>query len=176
MSGHSKWSKEKHGKEARDRQKGNLFGKLTRAITVAVINGGGVTDPEMNPLLRIAIDKAKQSNVPNDNVQRAIEHASGPGKESLREVVYEAFGPGGAALLITATTDNPNRSHSEVKTTLDKHGGKLAGQGAVAYMFQDKSPLFPFAVTSEQAETIKNLIDTLENLDDVDTVYTNATI
>lgn len=176
MSGHSKWAKEKHGKVDRDRQKGNLFGKLSRDITMAVINGGGLADPDQNALLRVAVEKARQNNLPKENIERAISRASGPDKANIKDVTYEAFGPGGAALLILATTDNPNRTHSEIKITLDKTGGKLAGQGAVSYMFQGETPLFTMPVDDATAQILRNLIDSLEELDDVDTVYTNATI
>ncbi len=176
MSGHSKWAKLKHGKDDRDRQKGNLFGKLTRAITMAVIQNGGIPDPEKNAALRIAIDKARQENMPKENIQRAIERAVGPDKQNLKEVVYEAFGPYGAAFLIVATTDNPNRTHSEVKLLLDRSNGKLAGQGAVSYLFQDKTPLFPMTLDQEKMVVINGIVEQLENLDDVDDVYTNITL
>ncbi len=136
MSGHSKWSKIKRQKEVSDKIKGNTFSKLSRLITLAVVEGGGIGDPENNVRLRLAIEKAKALNMPKDNINRAIEKASGPSKSALREVIYEAFAPGGVAVLIIATTDNPNRTLSEVRNTLEKNGGKLAGQGSASYLFK----------------------------------------
>lgn len=157
MSGHSKWSKIKRGKELKDKQKGNIFSKLSRLITLAVIEGGGITDPEHNVKLRLTIDKAKQENLPKENIMRAIEKGIGPDKNLLREVVYEGFGPGGVALIILATTDNPNRTLSEIRNVIEKHGSKLANQGSVSYLFKkcglaifdkketSEGQIFPFA-------------------------------
>ncbi|MEK7071233.1 MAG: YebC/PmpR family DNA-binding transcriptional regulator, partial [Patescibacteria group bacterium] len=104
-------------------------------ITISVIEGGGFADPEINIKLRMAVEKAKAANMPKDNIARAIEKAAGPEKNQLKEVVYEGFGPEGMALIIVATTDNPNRTISEVRNTLEKMGGKLGSQGSVAYLF-----------------------------------------
>ncbi|MBI2052030.1 YebC/PmpR family DNA-binding transcriptional regulator [Candidatus Roizmanbacteria bacterium] len=123
-------------KEAKDKEKGKIFSKLTRLIAVSVADGGGVTDPEMNVKLRLAIEKAKAANMPKENIKRAVEKGSGPERARLREIIYEGFGPEGVALLIQTTTDNSNRTHSEVKNTLEKYGGKMAGQGSVGYLFQ----------------------------------------
>lgn len=237
MSGHNKWSKIKRAKEAKDKAKGNIFSKLSRLITLAVIDGNGITDPAANFKLRLVIDKAKSFNMPKDNIERAIKNAIGPDKALLKEVIYEAFGPAGVALIIEATTDNPNRTLSEVRTVLDKHQGKLVGQGAVSYLFKrcgmisfDKNRVnedqvyeladkikafdigedeglffiyFPFDQFSqlrelvnkddlsnseiifkpqnlvklereEEKEKLLNLIEVLEDLDDVQKVFTNA--
>ncbi len=136
MSGHNKWSKIKRGKEAKDKIRGNTFSKLSRLITLAVLEGGGVTDPNNNIRLRLVIDKAKHLNMPKDNINRAIAHASGPDRAQIKEVVYEAFAPGGVGLIIYATTDNPNRTLTEVRNVLDRHQGKLGNQGSVSYLFQ----------------------------------------
>lgn len=136
MAGHSKWSKVKHQKAVTDVQKGAAFAKLSKLITLAVIEGGGHPDPEHNVKLRLAVDKAKQGNMPKENIQRAIEKAQGLSKDQIKEVHYEAFGPAGAALLIIATTDNSNRTTSEIKSALDRNGGKLGAQGSVSYLFQ----------------------------------------
>jgi len=136
MSGHSKWANIKRQKEAKDKEKGQYFSKLSRLITLAVIESNGITDPEHNFKLRLAIDKAKVYNMPKDNINRAIEKGIGPEKSQLKEVVYEGFAGGGVALIILATTDNPNRTLSEVRNTLEKNGGKLASQGAVHYLFK----------------------------------------
>lgn len=136
MSGHSKWSKVKRQKGITDMQKGRVFAKLSKLITLAVIEGGGVGDPEHNVKLRFIVEKARQENMPKENIERAIEKASGPNKLALKEVHYEAFAKNGVALLIIATTDNPNRTTSEVKNVLDRHDSKLATPGSVSYLFQ----------------------------------------
>ncbi len=136
MSGHSKWANIKRKKEANDKVKSNIFSKLSRQITVAVIEGGGITDPEANVKLRLAIEKAHASNMPKENIKRAIERGVGPQKDQLKEVVYEGFAPYGVALMIMAHTDNPNRTLSEIKNILNRHDGKLGNVGSVSYLFQ----------------------------------------
>ncbi|MCL4374288.1 YebC/PmpR family DNA-binding transcriptional regulator [Patescibacteria group bacterium] len=136
MSGHSKWANIKRKKEVNDKLRGSLFTKLTRMITLAVLEGNGMTDPDYNFRLRLAIDKAKQLNMPKDNIARAIEKGIGPNKSQLKELFYEGFAPGGVALIIHATTDNHNRTMSEIRNVMEKGGGKLGDQGAVAYLFQ----------------------------------------
>lgn len=135
MSGHNKWSKIKRGKEAKDKIRGNVFSKLSRLITLAVIEGGGITDPEHNVKLRLVINKARQFNMPKENINRAIERASGSDKSQLKEIIYEGFAPGGVVLIIQTTTDNANRTLSEIRNILDKHQGKLGNQGSVKYLF-----------------------------------------
>lgn len=135
MSGHSKWSKIKHTKGKKDVQKGDLFSKLSRLITFAVIEGGGITDADHNVRLRLAIEKAKSENLPKENIQRAIEKGTGPGKNLLHEVTYEGFGPGGVSLIIIATSDNGNKTLSEIRNVLERNGGKLGSQGSASYMF-----------------------------------------
>ena len=136
MSGHNKWSKVKRGKEAKDKIKGSVFSKMSRLITLAVIEGGGITDIGNNIRLRLAVDKAKQFNMPKENINRAIERANGSDKIQLKEIVYEGFAPGGVALIIQTTTDNPNRTLNEIKNILEKGQGKLGSQGSVSYLFQ----------------------------------------
>lgn len=136
MSGHSKWANIKRQKQAADFVRGNIFSKISRLVTLAVIEGGGITDPDNNIKLRLAIEKAKQANMPKDNIKRAIEKGIGPDKATLKEVVYEAFSPGGVALIILATTDNINRTSSEIRNNLEKHGGKLANGGSISYLFK----------------------------------------
>jgi YebC/PmpR family DNA-binding regulatory protein len=135
MSGHSKWSTIKRKKGIKDQERGKIFTKISRTITVAVIEGGGIGDPDKNIRLRMALEKAKDANMPKDTVARAIEKATSPDRNHIKEVVYEAFAPYGVALLIEATTDNANRTHAEVKNMLDRHGGKMGAQGSVAYLF-----------------------------------------
>jgi len=136
MSGHSKWANIKRQKQANDLIRGNIFSKLSRAVTLAVIDGGGISDPEHNVKLRLAIEKARQLNMPKDNIQRAIEKGAGPDRVQLKEIIYEAFGPSGAALIILVTTDNVNRTLSEIRSILERHEGKLGNHGSVSYLFQ----------------------------------------
>jgi YebC/PmpR family DNA-binding regulatory protein len=135
MSGHSKWHSIKHKKAASDAKKGKVFTKLARAITVAA---RGNPDPDTNFQLRLAIDQAKAANMPKDNIERAIARATGEGKDALEEVIYEAYGPGGVAIIIEVLTDNKNRTVSNLKHILSSHGGSLAGSGSVAYLFERK--------------------------------------
>ncbi|MBN2143208.1 MAG: YebC/PmpR family DNA-binding transcriptional regulator [Candidatus Aureabacteria bacterium] len=137
MSGHSKWASIKHKKAAVDAKRGNLFTKIIREISVAARNGG--SDPVANPSLRTAIAKAKEANMPSDNIQRAIKKGTGELEGvTYEDLQFEAFGPEGIGILIKALTDNKNRTSSEIKTILSKRGGSLAAQGAVAYMFKRK--------------------------------------
>jgi len=137
MSGHSKWSKIKHKKGAADAKKGAIFTKLGKAITVAARSGD--KNPDMNFSLRLAIDKAKQANMPKDNIEKAIERAAGPGGDVVMEkIIYEGFGPGQVAFLIDVLTDNKNRAASEIKHIFSKNGGSLGGPGSVAWMFDLK--------------------------------------
>lgn len=136
MSGHSKWSQIKRKKGVKDQQRGKIFSKLARLITLSVLEGGGTTDPASNVKLRMAIEKAKSENMPKENINRAIERGVGPQKAQLQEVFYEGFGPAGTAYMIQVTTDNANRTISEVRTTLERYGGKLGNQGSVSYLFK----------------------------------------
>jgi YebC/PmpR family DNA-binding regulatory protein len=136
MAGHSKWASIKHKKAVVDSRRGKLFTKLGRAITVAAREGGG--DPDGNPSLALAIQKARDASMPKDNIERAIARGTGAGADAdaIEAVVYEGYGPGGVALLIEALTDNRNRTGAEVRHALTKHGGSLGEPGSVAYMFE----------------------------------------
>jgi len=136
MSGHSKWSKVKHQKATTDVVKSFAFTKASRAITVAVREGGGVTDPASNFHLRLAIEKAHEVNMPKENIRRAILKASGAGALSIEQIMYEGYGPGGIALLIETHTDNRQRTVSGVKNALERFGGTLASPGAVGFQFR----------------------------------------
>ena len=137
MSGHSKWSKVKHQKEATDAVKGKVFTKFATAIIIAVRGGGGSTDPEANFKLRLAIEKARSYNVPKENIERAIARGKGAASgEGLSEVVYEAFGPGGVGIIIEAATDNKQRTVSELKNILERSGGSLGTTGSVSHFFK----------------------------------------
>lgn len=136
MSGHSKWSKVKHQKAGTDAVKGASFTKASHAITVAIKEGTNITDPDKNFRLRLAMDKARSINMPKDTIERAISRAVGEGGLPLESVLYEAIGPAGCSLLIEAATDNRQRTVSEIKNILDRHGGHLASLGSVSYQFR----------------------------------------
>jgi YebC/PmpR family DNA-binding regulatory protein len=137
MSGHSKWASIKHKKGALDAKRGRIFTRLIKELTVAARAGGG--DPDMNPRLRTIIGDAKAANMPAENIKRAIRRGTGeePGV-SYEEAQYEAYGPGGAAVIIDVLTDNKNRAAGEIRHLLEKHGGNLAAPNAVAWMFTKK--------------------------------------
>jgi YebC/PmpR family DNA-binding regulatory protein len=140
MSGHSKWSQIRRQKGANDAKRGALFTKVARDISIAAREGGG--DPDGNFRLRLAMEKARSVNMPADNVKRAIERATGGGDgEHYEEIVYEGYGPGGAAILVEAATDNRNRTAAEIRAIFTKAGGQLAGSGAVAWQFQPRGIL-----------------------------------
>ncbi len=138
MSGHSKWATTKHKKAVVDARRGKLFAKLIKNIEVAAKMGGG--DPGGNPTLYDAIQKAKKSSVPNDNIDRAVKRGSGAeaGGADYQTIMYEGYGPGGVALLIECLTDNRNRAAMEVRTATSRNGGSLADPGSVSYLFNRK--------------------------------------
>lgn len=138
MSGHSKWATTKHKKAIKDSKRSSLFTKLTKIITVAAREGA---DPNMNFKLRMAIEKAKSLSLPKDNIERAIAKGSGTGEgQALEEITYEGYGPEGTAVIIEVVTDNKNRSASEVRHLLTKHGGSLGG--SVAWQFERKGVIY----------------------------------
>ena len=156
MSGHSKWSTIKRAKGAADAKRGALFTKLARDITLATSQGGG-GDPDMNFRLRLAIDKAKSNNMPLDSITRAIKRGSGEGgdgPESLTEITYEGYGPGGGAILIQAVTDNRNRTAAEVRSAFNKGGGSLGESGCVAWNFETKGVITIEMDDEERAEEL----------------------
>jgi YebC/PmpR family DNA-binding regulatory protein len=137
MGGHSHWSTIKRQKGASDAKRGQLFTKLSREIAVAAREGGG--DPDTNPRLRLAIEKAKENNMPADTIKRAIERGVGGGEgANLQEIMLEGYGPGGVAILVQTLTDNRNRTVSELRTTLARGGGSLGEAGSVAWQFESK--------------------------------------
>ncbi|MCK4454318.1 YebC/PmpR family DNA-binding transcriptional regulator [Candidatus Parcubacteria bacterium] len=140
MSGHSHFSSIKHKKEITDAKRGKIFSKLARQISVAVREKG--SDPETNSGLRLVIEKAKSVNMPKDNIERAIKRGTGElAEEKLEEVMYEAYGPGGIAIIIEGITDNKNRALGEIKQILNQAGGKLADSGSVKWMFERKGAI-----------------------------------
>ena len=141
MAGHSKWASIKHKKKAVDAKRGALFTKLSRAIAVAAREGGG--DPDGNPALALAVQKARDASMPKDNIERAIAKGTGADADAdaYEAVLYEGYGPGGVAILVEALTDNRNRTGSEVRHTFTKHGGNLGEPGSVAWTFEKKGEI-----------------------------------
>ncbi len=239
MAGHSKWANIKHKKAANDKKRGKIWSKLIREVTVAAREGGG--DPNANPRLRLAMDKAFGANMPKDTVDRAVQRgAGGADGENYDEIRYEGYGPGGTAVMVDCMTDNRNRTASEVRHAFTKHGGNLGTDGSVSYLFTKqgvisfeagvdedavmeaaldagaedvvsnddgsidvitspeeftavKEALAAAGLNTEQAEVSFNagtlaeldqetaekllrMVDTLEDLDDVQEVYSNADI
>ena len=140
MAGHSKWANIQHRKNAQDKKRGKVFTRLIREITVAARMGGG--DPNDNPRLRLAWDKALAANMPKDNIERAVKRGVGGGQgEHYDEVRYEGYGPGGGAIMVDCLTDNKNRTVSEIRYTFNRNGGNLGADGSVAYLFDRKGIL-----------------------------------
>jgi len=136
MSGHSKWATIKHKKAATDAKRGNLFTKLIKEITVAARNGG---NPDTNPRLRVAIERAKESSMPADNIDRAVKKGTGQLEGvTYEDITLEGYGPGGVAIYVEGVSDNKNRTTAEVRTIFTKKGGNMAGAGSVAWMFEKK--------------------------------------
>jgi YebC/PmpR family DNA-binding regulatory protein len=154
MSGHSKWHSIKHKKAAVDARRGQQFTKLARAITVAAREGGG--DPEGNPALSLAIQKARDASMPKDNIERAIAKGTGEGvdAERIETVLYEGYGPGGVALLIEALTDNRNRTGADVRHLLSKYGGSLGEPGSVSYLFEKRGVIVVDASRYDEEDLI----------------------
>jgi YebC/PmpR family DNA-binding regulatory protein len=140
MSGHSKWATIKHKKAATDAKRGKIFTKIIRELSIAARSGG--TDPNSNPRLRTAIAAAKNENMPNDNIERAIQRGAGTLEgEQLEEVLYEGYGPGGVGMLVQVVTGNRNRSAGELRHLFSKNGGNMAETGAVGWMFHRKGDI-----------------------------------
>ena len=175
MAGHSKWAKLKHVKGKTDAQKAKLFSKLVRFITIEIKKSKGDRNAAG---VRTAIEKAKAANMPADNIERALAKGSGEGAQ-VEQVVYEAYGPGGCALVIEAYTDNRNRTVQELKHLLALHGGTLANPGAAAWAFQKNAggkleAMMPIELSDEDAQKMAELSDALEDHDDINNVYSNA--
>jgi len=154
MSGHSKWATTKRHKAVIDAKRGKIFSIMSKELTLASKNGGG--DPEFNPRLRTVLSAAKAANMPADNIDRAIKKGTGelPG-QTIEELIYEGYAPGGIGLIVEVTTDNKNRSASDVRSTFTKAGGNLAGAGALSYNFQRKGQ---FLIAAEKT-TEDNLLE-----------------
>jgi YebC/PmpR family DNA-binding regulatory protein len=140
MAGHSKWAKVKHFKGALDAKRGKIFSKLSKEITIAAKIGGG--DPNMNPRLRMALLKSRGANMPSDNIERAIKKGTGGGEAgNFEDLTYEIYGPHGVAILVEVSTDNRNRTASEIRSLVTKNGGSIATQGAVTRLFHRKGQI-----------------------------------
>ena len=176
MSGHSKWSTIKRKKGAEDAKRGQLFTRLGKDITVAAKQGGG--DPDANPTLRLALEKAREARMPKDNIDRAIAKGTGENNDAntFYEVIYEGFGPNGEAFYMKGLTDNRNRTVSEIRMIFSKLGGSLGGAGSTAYIFaaDPENPSFSIQVNdANQARILTQLLEELDDNDDIQNIYVN---
>lgn len=173
MAGHSKWAKLKHTKGKTDAQKAKLFSKLVKVIGVEIKKARG---DKTAPGVRTAVEKARVANMPSDNIERALSKQDG---KELEQVVYEAYGPGGCAMVIEGYTDSRNRTSQELKHLLSTYGGSLANPGAAMWAFSKNAegklePLSPMELSDEDAQKMADLSDALEEHDDISEVYTSA--
>ena len=174
MSGHNKWSKIKHKKSTTDAQKSKIFGKMAQLLATESKKCGG---DRTNHVLRSAIEKAKSVNMPTQNIERAIERGASDDAASLEAAVYEAYGPGGCALLIETITDNRNRTAAEVRHILSKHGTTLGAQGSASWMFTKSNntvtPNNTIPLSEGDTQKLESLVSDLMDQDDVQEIYTN---
>lgn len=179
MSGHSKWAKIKRSKGKEDQKRGAEFSRLARAISIAAARGKS-GDPAMNPMLRLAVEKARGANMPKVNIERAIERGLGTsGGGAFETFTYEGYGPGGVAVMVTASSDNRQRTTASIKNIFERSGGTLGGPGSAAFLFERvgetmkaKSTL---AIPGEESR-IKQFLAMLEENEDVDEVVHNAVL
>jgi len=175
MSGHNKWSKIKHKKAATDSKKSKEFSRFAKLITVESKNAQGNIE---SPGLRKAIERAKAANMPSSNIERAIKKGADKDAALLQEVVYEAYGPGGSAIIIDGLTDNKNRTSAEIKHLLSKNNLELAAQGAALWAFEKKDGEFVASSTmslgGEDKEKLERVVSELNEHEDVGSVYTNT--
>ena len=176
MSGHSKWSTIKHKKALTDAKRSKVFSKITSLISIAARKGG---DPDKNPNLRTMIEKAREFNVPKENIERAIKRGTGEiAGVALEEVIYGAFGPGGIVILITAITDNKNRTLAEIKKILQEHNAKFAELNSIQWMFRREGtnwiPNNPIEIKNENIKKeLEALYEVLDNEQDISEIYDN---
>ncbi|MBZ1345123.1 MAG: YebC/PmpR family DNA-binding transcriptional regulator [Candidatus Nealsonbacteria bacterium] len=181
MSGHSHFKSIKRDKSISDKKRGQMFSKIARLISVAAKEGG--TNPETNSKLRVVIEEAKKLNLPKENIERAIKQAAGGGEESnLEKVLFEAYGPGGIAIIIEGITDNKNRTLAEIKQILNQNNGKLVGEGAVKWMFERKIkepgslewvPKQEIEVDEKAKGSCQKLFEALDENEAVQEIYSN---
>jgi YebC/PmpR family DNA-binding regulatory protein len=175
MSGHNKWSKIKHKKAGTDAAKSKIFTKMATLIANASRVAKGDTS---SPALRAAIEKAREYNMPNDNIDRAVKKGAGGEGEALEAITYESYGPGGSALIIEALTSNRNKAAQEVKHILSKHGFALAQPGSASWAFTKENmewkPTMTVPISEDDSKVLEQLIEDLEDNDEVQDVYTNA--
>lgn len=175
MSGHNKWSKIKHKKAATDAQKSKIFSKHSSLITMESKKAGGDIS---SPNLAAAIERAKKDSMPKENIDRAVAKGGGAEANSLEEVLFETYGPGGVAILITAVTDNNNRTNQEIKHLLSKAGYQLGTPGSAVWAFTKNdsgyTPNSSLQLSSEDEEKLSDLIEKLEDQDDVQNIFTSA--
>lgn len=175
MSGHSHWSGIKHKKAIEDAKKGKAFTRVGRLIVMAVQRGAS-GDPEMNPSLRLALEKAREVNMPNDNIKRAIEKGLGKGgANQMEEITYEGYGAFGVGFIVETTTDNRNRTAAEIRKIFEHHNGSISTPGSVAYL-QKIQPVPTIALNEEDALKVKNLAEELDDHDDVMNVWHNLSL
>lgn len=176
MSGHSKWSNIKHKKAAEDAKRGKVFTKIANAITSAAREGKSA-DIDSNPSLRLAVEKAKEVNMPKDKIQKAIDRAFGVGNEALENVVYEFYGPNGVAFIVSCLTDNKNRTATNIRSLLNKHNLSLGTPGSAGYIFNNGVPSFKIDLDDSSKEQIQSLLDDIEDsLEELEDVLHNASI
>ncbi len=173
MSGHNKWSKIKRQKEKTDAQKSKIFSKLAKLISTAAKQAHG---DKNSPLVRAAVEKAREYNMPLENIDRAIKKSSEIGE--MEEVVYECYGPGGCAIIIDALTTNRNKAAQEVKHILSEFGIELATPGSASWAFAKEHhewrPTAPVTISEEDGKILENIIEKLEENDEIQEIYTNA--
>ena len=176
MSGHNKWSKIKNKKAATDAQKSRIFGKLVRFVAVESKKAKGDVN---SPGLRAAIEKAKEANVPSDNIERAVKKGQGGESGEMEQIIYEAYGPGGCALMIEALTENRNKAAQEIKHILSENGFELATPGSAIWAFEKQIgsgwlPKNTISISEKDGEKLNTLIEELEENDEIQEVFTNA--
>lgn len=176
MAGHNKWSKIKHKKAATDAQKSKIFSKHASLISIASRNANGDVT---SPALKAAIERAKKDSMPAANIERAVKKGTGGEAGNLEQVTYEAYGPGGTALIIEGVTDNRNRTAAEIKHLLSKQGLSLAEPGAASWAFEKNTDMeweakTTIPVSDEDGKKLSSIIEVIEDHDDVNDVYTNA--
>lgn len=175
MSGHNKFSKIKHKKEAMDAKKSKVFSVLVKQIA---LESRAAKGDKNSPGLRMAIEKARASNMPGENIDRAVAKGAGTGENTMVDFLCEAYGPGGTAIIITGSTDSKNRTINEIKFTLSENGGSLGSQGSVVWAFQKTEsgfePTTKNPLSDEDKDKLHNLIAELEDNPDVEEIYTNS--